>query len=35
MKGVCDRGLHEKVYILAGVTPSYRQACRCSQGTTG
>ena len=21
MKGVCDRGLHEKVYILAGVTP--------------
>lgn len=21
MKGVCDRGLHEKVYVLAGVTP--------------
>ena len=21
MKQVCDRGLHEKVYILAGVTP--------------
>ncbi len=21
MKGVCDRGLHEKVYILAGITP--------------
>ena len=21
MEGVCDRGLHEKVYILAGVTP--------------
>ena len=21
MKGVCDRGLHEKVYILAGMTP--------------
>lgn len=21
MKGVCDRGLHEKVYVLAGMTP--------------
>jgi methylenetetrahydrofolate reductase (NADPH) len=21
MKGVCERGLHEKVYILAGITP--------------